>query len=525
MPNTIESDLNENKTLKKIANNSNTLNNENLATSNSTKLTMNNKKTIKKEASNPATEFKLPNVKKDNDNNFDDDNCLWPVPLLTSKATRNIQIENEQVYSDNDEEEDAEEDDDDDDDFPKTLESLLLKQWNLGIELLNPSSVNGHSSSSNKAESFEIIKLLNLLSECKRENRDIERSLACLEKKKARLESLNNKLSMNNFELINDNEKSTHNHTETPTNSIAIDAQNLKSQSPVSFTNLPHTSSRPSSAFIQTAQHHPQPPPTQPQPQPSSTNTINHTPSKKSNQLTSSSSSMSLSQNNLVIASPISSPLSSSQNSSINTSTSYAYQANSLSSNLNRPQSQPQPQPQHHSNQTFQHHPHTHTHLHQNIQNHSNNNNNTSSFLNSYLQNLNHTLAASSSSSSQNNTSNNAPHTPTTATAPHNSQHFLSLLSKSLTNSMANNPAFSNTLLNMNNTTSTNNNVNNQNVQSTQSSSNPYSSSILQAFQNPLNYQQIAYYLAANQSASNVDASSPSNSILTNVNIIKSPNK
>jgi len=528
-----------------------------------------NKSLIKKEINDEKTStielesltFKLPNLKNDPPRTIEHTNFkaslnsredheigIWPVPMLTHSTRMSHRIE---TNNSDDDEDDGEECDEDDEEFPKTLESLLLKQWNLGLELFNQNGSSSCNGNSSKSESFEIIKLLNLLSECKKENRDLEKSLASLEKKKARLESLNSKLSIkfnfNSSEENNGKNEKPNNNTyhmlnnheppstpappstlSTPASGVAATNHSvqfelkthnqLKSQSPVSFSNVPPRPSSSvsfhnpvSSAFFQANA-------TSSSSQPvnnSTTSSIINTPTKKTSQHQQApiSSSSSFSQNNFIMASPISSA--SSQNSSMNNS--FVQQ---LTPNLNRPHSQPHPQHQHQTNSGMHNNNNNNTNNSNNI---NNNSNSTSNFLNNYLQNLNQNLTASSNETRGLNASS----------APQSSQHFLSLLSKSLTSSMVNNPAFANSLLNMNTNNSNNNNSNiNNNQQNVQSPSNPYSSSLLQAFQNPLNYQQIAYYLASNSnlqssnsssSSSNVDPSS--SSILTNVNIIKSPNK
>lgn len=148
-------------------------------------------------------------------------------------------------------------------------------------------------------------------------------------------------------------------------------------------------------------------------------------------------------------------------------------------------------------------------------------NNNTSSYINNYIQSLTlqHNMA---------NTSNSAHHQmQQSQQQPNQALPFLSLLSKSLSSVAS--PTLAASLLNSNSSNSY------QSTQHTPHQANSYSSNLLQGFQNPLNYQQLAYYLAAqttgianaNGSSSSV-ADTTSSSILTNnsnASIIKSPTK
>ena len=187
--------------------------------------------------------FKLPNLKNEDSTEHKLSSlskCNEEIRMVapsTSKDTSKTEESNGHD-ADND---DGDDDDVDDEAFPKTLEGLLVKQWNLGIELVNEKCASN-------SESFDIIKLLNLLSECKKENKELEQRLLNLEKKKIHLEALNCKLS-NKF----DDASETNPSMSVPMSSINYtqhESQNKnqsthpKSQTPLSSTTaLPRSAS------------------------------------------------------------------------------------------------------------------------------------------------------------------------------------------------------------------------------------------------------------------------------------------
>ena len=115
-----------------------------------------------------------------------ENDSTWPKPPCSAAATTSKHADNQEPT----EYDDTDEDLDEDEEFPKSLESLLTKQWNLGMELIK------EKCPAKSESSFDIIKLLNLLAECKRENRELEAKLVKLEEKKTHLESLNSKLAV-----------------------------------------------------------------------------------------------------------------------------------------------------------------------------------------------------------------------------------------------------------------------------------------------------------------------------------------
>lgn len=133
--------------------------------------------------------------------------------------------------------------------FPKTLEELLMKQWDLGTELVNEQS-----------KKFDVFNLLNILSSCKKENEELEKKILELEKTHENLLNLNQKLNIpivKNDPIETQQIKKTspprqlsqHNLSavsaaSTPT-TTPVKQNILQSASPVSISSSPHNVSSP----------------------------------------------------------------------------------------------------------------------------------------------------------------------------------------------------------------------------------------------------------------------------------------
>ena len=113
-------------------------------------------------------------------------------------------------------------------DEPRTLEDLLYKQWNLGAELMNEQS-----------DSFDVLKLLNLLDTCQKENRELEKKLDELKKQSEHLVDVHDKLStpytphsqQNQHHLLQQHHQQQQ-HFYPPNQIHSMQAQHISNNSP-----------------------------------------------------------------------------------------------------------------------------------------------------------------------------------------------------------------------------------------------------------------------------------------------------
>jgi hypothetical protein len=137
--------------------------------------------------------------------------------------------------------------------IPDTLEELLMTQWTLGAELIGE-----HTQ-----KQMDIIKLLNLLKNCKKENEQLEKSLTDLQKRYEYLTSLNHQLNEIEFNKLKNSPSSptstwpskknaqAQNHPSTPNKLNQIESNVLTT--PTKSTTSPTKQMQDQTPFLITA--------------------------------------------------------------------------------------------------------------------------------------------------------------------------------------------------------------------------------------------------------------------------------